>query len=191
MFKTFMNRYGTPLTTGFFIVSGVTGVALFFHWGPTAFHPIHEWLSMVLLAPFILHLVKNWTSLVNYARRKTLYVPLIIAFAACIPFFFQAPSGHAGNRQTAFMALPVLEHAPLTLLAPLVHTDADALVHRLQAQGYTVSSADQTLDDIAKASGHPVNDTVVAVLQRPHDHGGPGDGSGHGGHHQHPEQHQD
>ncbi|GBR51092.1 DUF4405 domain-containing protein [Gluconobacter sphaericus] len=172
MFKTFMNRYGTPLTTGFFIVSGVTGVAMFFHWAPQSFHPIHEWLSMVLLAPFILHLVKNWTSLVNYARRKTLYVPLIIAFAACIPFIFQVPGGHAGNRKTAFMALPVLEQAPLSDIAPLVHMDADGLIHRLQSQGYTVISAEQSLDDIAKTSGRPVNDTVVAALQRPHDHSG-------------------
>ncbi|MFT8807242.1 DUF4405 domain-containing protein [Gluconobacter sp.] len=180
MFKTFMNRYGTPLTTGFFIVSAVTGVAMFFHWAPIAFHPIHEWLSMVLLAPFILHLVKNWTSLVNYARRRTLFVPLIIAFAACVPFFFQGPGGHSGNRRTASIALPVLEHAPLSEIAPLIHMDGEGLVHRLQSKGYTVGSVEQTLGDIAKASGRPVNDAVVAALQQPQGNSGEGSGSGGG-----------
>ncbi|MQR99625.1 DUF4405 domain-containing protein [Gluconobacter sp. AC10] len=172
-----MSRYGTPLTTGFFIVSGVTGVALFFHWAPLAFHPIHEWLSMTLLAPFVLHVIRNWTPLVNYARRRTLFVPLIIAFAACIPFFFQAPGGHVGNRKTASIALPVLEHAPLSRIALLIRMDGDGLVRRLQEQGYTVQTADQTLEDIAKASSRPVNDTVVAALQPPHH--GSGDRSGH------------
>ncbi|GBR68530.1 DUF4405 domain-containing protein [Gluconobacter kanchanaburiensis] len=181
MFKKFMNRYGTPLTTGFFIVSGVTGVALFFHWAPLAFHPIHEWLSMALLVPFVLHVIKNWTSFVNYARRKTLFVPLIIAFMACIPFFFQGPGGHSGNRKTASIALPVLEHAPLSQIALLIHTDGDGLVGRLQGQGYTVQTADQTLEEIAKASNRPINDAVVAALQPSHHK--PGDGSGRG-HHQ-------
>ncbi len=43
----FLARYATPLTTGLFIVSLVSGIALFFHWGGAAFHGMHEWLSMV------------------------------------------------------------------------------------------------------------------------------------------------
>ena len=52
----YFDRYATPLITGFFIVSAVSGVALFFRWTPSAFHAMHEWLSMVLLVPFALHL---------------------------------------------------------------------------------------------------------------------------------------
>ena len=54
-FSRFMHRFATPLTTGLFVVSAVSGIALFFHWAPTAFHTMHVWLSMVLLLPFILH----------------------------------------------------------------------------------------------------------------------------------------
>jgi hypothetical protein len=55
-----LSRYATPLITGLFIVSLVSGVALFFHLGSAWFHSMHEWLSMVLILPFVLHIWKNW-----------------------------------------------------------------------------------------------------------------------------------
>ena len=49
-----LNRYATPLITGLFLVSMISGIALFFHWGSAWFHGMHEWLSMVLIVPFVL-----------------------------------------------------------------------------------------------------------------------------------------
>ena len=45
----------TPFTTGLFLVSLISGIALFFHWESRVFHGMHEWLSMVLIAPFIIN----------------------------------------------------------------------------------------------------------------------------------------
>ncbi|MCB1455931.1 MAG: DUF4405 domain-containing protein, partial [Nitratireductor sp.] len=55
-----LSRYATPFISGLFLVSLISGIALFFHVGPSGFHGMHEWLSMVLIAPFVLHLWKNW-----------------------------------------------------------------------------------------------------------------------------------
>lgn len=175
MFRTFMNRYGTPLTTGFFLISAITGVALFFHWGPGAFHPMHEWLSMVLLVPFALHLIKNWTSLVNYARRGTLYIPLLVALASTAYFFLpQSSSGHAGNKQVAFMLVPLVTQAPLSQVAPIAHMDGGMLVHKLSAHGLTVTSEDQSIAQIAEANGKNTNDVLAMAFQsggHGHQHG--------------------
>lgn len=57
--KDIANRYATPLTTGLFAVSAISGVALFFHLGSAYFHGMHEWLSMALLIPFGVHVWKN------------------------------------------------------------------------------------------------------------------------------------
>jgi hypothetical protein len=43
----FLNRYATPFITGLFLVSLISGIALFFHVGGALFHGMHEWLSMV------------------------------------------------------------------------------------------------------------------------------------------------
>jgi len=55
-----LNRYATPFITGLFVASLVSGVALFAHIGTGAFRDMHEWLSIVLIVPFILHLWRNW-----------------------------------------------------------------------------------------------------------------------------------
>ena len=57
--KSFVNRFSTPLTLGLFAISAISGMALFFHLGQGVFHSMHEWLSMVLLAPFAFHLWKT------------------------------------------------------------------------------------------------------------------------------------
>ncbi|WP_220790403.1 DUF4405 domain-containing protein [Gluconacetobacter takamatsuzukensis] len=167
-FTVFMNRYGTPLTTGFFLVSTVTGVALFFHWGPGAFHPMHEWLSMVLLVPFVLHMVKNWNSLLNYARRGWLYVPLLIALLASA-YFFLAPStgGKGGNRQLAFRVVSLVTSAPLGQIAPLFGIDADEALRRLHAQNLQVTSDSQAIDAIALANSRTTNDVLAALMRAP------------------------
>lgn len=56
----FLRRYATPFITSLFLVSLVSGIALFFHVGAGWFHEMHEWLSMVLILPFFLHVWKNW-----------------------------------------------------------------------------------------------------------------------------------
>ncbi|MFZ2101600.1 MAG: DUF4405 domain-containing protein, partial [Oricola sp.] len=79
-------RYATPLITGLFIVSLVSGVALFFHYGSAYFHSMHEWLSMVLIVPFVLHIWKNWRAFLNYFRRPPMAVASVVSLAAAVAF---------------------------------------------------------------------------------------------------------
>ncbi len=81
-----MTWWATPLTLGLFAVSAVSGVALFFHFGQGAFHEMHEWLSMVLLPPFALHMARNWTPLANYIKRSALWAPLGLSLVAAGAF---------------------------------------------------------------------------------------------------------
>lgn len=170
-----MNRYGTPLTTGFFLVSTVTGVALFFHWGPGAFHPMHEWLSMVLLLPFILHLVKNWNAFLNYLRRGWLYVPLLVALLASA-YFFLVPSGNkGGGRQVAFQVVNLVTRAPVGQVAVLLGVEPEETLRRLHARHFTVESDTQSIDDIARTNSRTTNEVLAALMQGPgggqkHDH---------------------
>jgi hypothetical protein len=73
------------LTTGLFLVSAISGIALFFRWSPGSFHAMHEWLSM-LLAPFVLHMWRNWGAFMTYIKRNTLWIPLALCIIISIPF---------------------------------------------------------------------------------------------------------
>ncbi len=80
--RDFFFRYGTPLTAGLFIVSAVSGVALYFGWSPGLFHEMHEVLSLVLLLPFVLHLWRNWRPFLNYFRHAAMPIALVASLAA-------------------------------------------------------------------------------------------------------------
>ena len=147
-----LHRYGTPLTVGLFAVSTVSGVALFFRLAPAAFHAMHEWLSLVLLVPFGVHMWKNWRPLVGYARRRTLFIPIGLTVLAALPFVY---TGLTATRtgQPAFRAVRLMTQTPLTALAPILKTTPDALQADLQRRGFTVASADDRLDTITAGSG--------------------------------------
>jgi hypothetical protein len=161
MLKNFMHRYGTPLTVGLFAVSAISGVALFFHWSSGTFHSMHEWLSMVLLAPFALHLVKNWKPLLAYAKRKTLLIPLVLSVAIAVPFAFTAGKGRAGS--PAFQTIALMTQASLDDLAPIFGAPPEELLKRLQARGYKAGSTHDTPNGIAAASAVPANEVLYAL----------------------------
>lgn len=91
------NRYATPLITGLFLVSLISGIALFLHIGPAGFHGMHEWLSMVLILPFALHVWKNGRPMLANFRRAPMVVALVLSTVAALAFLVP-PSGGQGWR---------------------------------------------------------------------------------------------
>lgn len=167
--RGFIHRYGTPLTLGLFVISTVSGLALFFHWQQRIFHGMHEWLSILLLVPFGLHFWKNWRPLLVYARRGWLVWPLLACLAAAIPFAAGSlmggpggPGGRGGN--PGFRAVGLLTQTPLTALAPVLKTTPEALQAALKARGYSVVSTGDTLEAVARASGKPAPELLFGVM---------------------------
>ena len=159
-----IHRYATPLTTGLFIISAVSGVALFFHWAPRTFHEMHEWLSMAWLAPFAFHVWKNWNALMNYLKRGTLLIPVFVCILVAVPFAWSAMSGGQRSAPPGVAAIGLMTQARLADLAPVFKSTPEALLAGLKQKGFEVQSADQTLDAVARASGKSTNETLSAVL---------------------------
>lgn len=162
--KAIINRFATPFITGLFVISAVSGVALFFHWAPGAFHGMHEWLSLLLLLPFVLHVWKNWVPLVGYVKRRMLLVPLAICLLVAAPFAAAGLMQGGGGGNPAFRAIPLMTQARLSDLAPVLKTTPDALLAQLKAKGYQAGSADQTIDAVAAASGAQASQILISVM---------------------------
>lgn len=154
--------YATPLITGLFLVSLISGIALFFHIGPGGFHGMHEWLSMVLILPFVLHVWKNWRPMTAYLRRLPMAYALALSLGAALVFLYPTGSGSGagGPPQFAF-AEKVLAATPAEL-APALHVTPEALATALVAQGIPVQP-DTALTDLATASGKS-NAQLLAVM---------------------------
>ena len=136
-----VNRYATPLVTGLFLVSLVSEVALFFHWGAAWFHGMHEWLSMVLILPFGLHLWKNWRPVVGYLKRAPLWIAMAasVALAGLFVLPVAGSSGGTGGRPPQF-----------AFAERMMALDLDATA---QALGVPVATLMQALPAPAGADG--------------------------------------
>jgi hypothetical protein len=158
----FINRYATPATLGLFAISAVSGVALFLHMGQGLFHSMHEWLSLLLLAPFAFHVWRNWGAMTGYIRRGTLAVPLAASLAAAA--VFAVPALMQGERGSPFKAVQLMTQTPLKELAPVLKTSPDALQAALRSHGYTVASANDTLASVASSAGVPAMKLLMEAM---------------------------
>lgn len=160
--NSLLNRLATPLTLGLFAISTISGIALFLHVGQGYFHEMHEWLSMVLLVPFVLHVWKNWNPLVMYAKRGALLWPVLASVVIAIPFAWPALTG---KQQGGSPAIPmrVMMQAPIADLAPLLKMTPDALQVALADKGYKAAS---TQDSIQKIAGENARVALFAVLPK-------------------------
>ena len=159
-----LSRYATPFTTGLFVVSLVSGVALFFHWGESAFHGMHEWLSMVLIAPFVLHVWKNWRAFITYFKRPPMAVALGLSLAAGVAMAYPAMTAtQSRGGPPQFAVLEAVGAAPVAAMAQYFGHDADSLAQGLRDRGYTVADSGQTFDQIAAASGKSTREIMGAL----------------------------
>ncbi len=165
MFRDYVNRYATPFTTGLFVVSLVSGVFLFFHVGTAAFRGMHEWLSMVLIVPFVLHVWKNWPPILSYLKRGWLMWPLGVSLVAALGFaatgIFEI-GGVGGNPQVAMFQ--AIGNARIADLAPVLKITPAEIDARLARVGVTGASPDTSLTAAAKAAGMEPRHVIFSVI---------------------------
>ena len=147
-----IQRYATPLITGLFIVSLVSGVALFFHVGQAYFHGMHEWLSMVLILPFALHLWKNWRAMTNYFAKPAFALAMGLSLAGGAVFAVLGAANSSGGPPQMALARMILA-SPAEEVVPLLNLSPEEFAAKLAAAGFATPAPGQSLADLAKASG--------------------------------------
>lgn len=160
-----LSRYATPLITGLFLVSLVSGVALFLGVGQGTFREMHEILSLVLILPFVLHVWRNWRPMVGYVRHWPMALGLAASVAVAVPFALPSAGGAGGRAAPPQFAVAqaLLDDTPVAV-APVLGLDARGLVARLSEAGFAGAGAGATLHDIATASGRSDNEVLAALL---------------------------
>ena len=157
-------RYATPLITGLFLVSLISGLALFLHIGPGGFHPMHEWLSLVLIVPFGLHIWRNWRPMVSYFKHAPMVVALVVSLAAGAAFLFPGatPTGNPGG-PPQFAFADRLMRASVAEIAPALHVSPQVISDALTEAGFTVAALDIPLSGIAESSGKSSAEALAAL----------------------------
>lgn len=163
--KSFFMNYGTPLTLGLFLVSAVSGVALYFHVGTTTFREMHEVLSMVLLVPVVVHLWRNWGPFLAYFRRSAMPIALVLCFAASVYYALAAQNAPATGGNPAFALIGAIQKAPLSALAPALSIGEEELVKRLEAGGFAPVDSKDSVGAIATRSGRDRLEVFAALMK--------------------------
>jgi len=158
-------RYATPTIIGLFLVSLISGIALFFHVGPGAFHRIHEWLSMVLIIPFVLHVWRNWKPMTKYMTGRPLALSLLASVLLSAIFFLPMGSEGGGRPPVFALTQQILQHTPAQV-APALGLSEAALTAKLTAEGYTVAPG-QSLNAIAEGAGKSSMELARVLAGRP------------------------
>ncbi|MFD1695419.1 DUF4405 domain-containing protein [Roseibium aestuarii] len=147
-----LSRYATPFTTGFFLVSLVSGIALFFHWNSSLFHSMHEWLSMVLILPFVLHVWKNWRPFLAYFKRMPMVAALVLSVVAALPFMIPSSGPARGGNPMVAIANKV-QSASLETVAPLYGLSPEAFQAELETRGWKAPDLTRSLRAVAADNG--------------------------------------
>lgn len=164
--KDIMMRYATPLTTWLFLISLVSGVALFFGIGSQYFREMHEILSMLLIVPFVFHVWRNWTPLKSYFRRSAMWVSTVACLVLAGLFVYEG-AGLSSGTNPRMALFGALGHASLPAVAALANTDVDTAKARLAAAGIEVQAATDTVDVLAERAGRDFFDVISVVLSPP------------------------
>lgn len=162
--KSTLMRYATPFITGLFLVSLISGVALFFHIGPSGFHGMHEWLSMVLIIPFVLHMWKNWRPMTAYFKRAAFGTAMGVSIVAAAIFMVPVGGEGGGGRPAAFTLSAMVMKGSVAEVASVLHQDSADLTAALESAGYSVNSEDETLSAIAAAAGKSEMDIAATLV---------------------------
>ncbi|MBU1424756.1 MAG: DUF4405 domain-containing protein [Gammaproteobacteria bacterium] len=136
----------TPVTAGAFLLSGVTGILIFFHVESGANKFVHEWLGWLLLAGAALHVTVNYAGLRSHLA--TLHGKLLLGvFAVALVASF-IPIGGESDEPPFMQPIRALSQAPLTTLAQVAKVTPEQLRDRMVKEGLQPASDQQSLSDL-------------------------------------------
>lgn len=153
----------TPVVMGAFLLSAVTGVLMFFHLDSGLNKTAHEWLSWAMVIGAGLHVLLNMPAFKRYLKQTTGRV-VIGAFALVLALSFIPAGGSSGSEPGFAPPVRALAQAPISVLAQVAGTSTDDVRAKLQAQGLTVTSDQQSVADLVGPDLRKQIGTISKVL---------------------------
>jgi hypothetical protein len=151
-----MREWATPLTMGAFLLSGVTGMLLFFGIDLPLVNPVHEWLSWLFLIGAAFHMIANWRPSLQYALkplgRGILIVFFLLTCASVIPF------GNEHGKDPAKKVIGALVGASLQVVSQIADHNPEETMAVLRSKGIQATRKEQTVAEIAEDNDiHPMH----------------------------------
>ena len=141
-------EWATPWVIGAFLLSGVTGITLFFKVNTQLGQLAHEYLGLVFIVAIMAHLTPSFLNVKRYFRNPKALVIIgvyaLILIGTFVPF---GPPKQSGDKNTLRLFLNAALHAPLQDVAKIIGRDPNDLIKQLQANGYDIKSPSESIID--------------------------------------------
>ncbi len=159
---TTLRNWSTPITIGAFLITGLSGVFIFFHVGEELFHDAHQWLGLALVVGGLLHIVKHWKPFTRYFKRRPSMTVIALLLVAATGVM--AISGHEDEHGPVRAVMHNIEESSISALAALQHRQPEELRQRLTRSGFRVASLDDSPAAIAAANGTDSRELVMLLF---------------------------
>lgn len=145
-----LREWVTPMTTGAFALSAITGIMLFFNVQLGFVKHAHEWLSWLLVIGAIFHVIVNRHVLVKYLS-KPMGKVILVVFLALIGASV-LPNGHDPGMHPLARVNETIIQSPLSSVALVANHEPEEAVNMLNLKGIYVERLDQTIIEIARSN---------------------------------------
>lgn len=157
-----LRSWTTPLIIASYLITGISGVMLFFHFGESLVKAAHEWLGMLFVLGAGLHISNHWRPFKRYFSKPLAATVMVGVLAAGGAFIVGAGTDSGGSPVRAVMHS--IEQAPLTLLAQLQQRDEAELVKRLEQAGYEVSDSGESVQSLAALNNRSSRELIPLLF---------------------------
>ena len=162
-----MKRYWiTPFTMGAFVLTGITGMLMFFKVRSGLVTPVHEWFSWALVIGGVLHVVDHWAGIRKHLEGKWgkgfVAGALILVALAVWPW-----SASEEHERRSNPAEAILAKASVAQVAAIAGVSTESVIAGMERAGAPGVTSAQTVAAVSEASGRPVGRLLAAALRGP------------------------
>lgn len=148
MKKGIKRDIATSFTTLLFLIIGISGIMMFFHFYDGLVKELHEILGLVFMLAVLFHVAFNWSSMKNYFSKK-IFIS-VSAIVALISAIFISQSLNQGENPKGIVFNKVF-NAPLTTSFKLLNGNYENAIKKLKEQNINLISSNN-IESIAKAN---------------------------------------
>lgn len=158
-----LSNWSTPLVIGAYLVTGISGVMLFFHLGESLIKEAHEWIGLIFVVGAVLHIKSHWVPFKKHFTRPV--AQTVIASVLIVGAAFVTISGNEGGGSPVRAVMHSMEKASLSLVAQLQQRDEAELVQLLEKAGFEVTDPEESLQTLA-AVNNTTSREIIPLLFR-------------------------
>lgn len=164
----FLKLVATPTVMGAIVLSGTTGLLMFFEKAVGYNRAAHEIFGWALVVGVVAHVATNWASFKSYFSKSRPLTFVIVGFFLFVlgsSFYNQPAPSEASPRQRV---VSTVLKAPLSAVASLTGQTSETVVQSLTAAGFSVTGTTASIQDITGDDRDAQSRAIEAVLGKSH-----------------------